>query len=128
VVSTSSSHGLLDSVRQIGENLLGTVHDRLELFSLELQEEKFRVIRMLILANAAIFSGFLALIFISLTVTYLFWEHARIWVLGGFAFFYTAIFVGLALAVLRGAHRETAPFGSSRREIASDRDAFRRGG
>lgn len=124
-MSTSSSHGFLDSVRQLGENLVSTVHDRLELFSLELQEEKFRIIRILVLANGAIFSLFLALIFLSLTITYLFWDAARIWVLVGFTFFYTVLFGGIVLALKKVASRLSAPFEDTRREIAHDRDALR---
>lgn len=123
---SSSSHGFLDSVRQLGENLLSTVHDRLELLTLELQEEKLRILRILVLINAAIFSAFLALIFLSVTITYLFWESARIWVLAGFTVLYFAAFTGLVIALKRGASRLTVPFEDTRREIAADRDSLRR--
>jgi uncharacterized membrane protein YqjE len=119
----SSSHGFIDSLRQLGDNLLGTVHDRLELLAVELQEEKFRILRILILANAAIFSAFLALIFLSITITYLFWDSARVWVLAGFTVLYAAICIGIVLALKKGAARLSVPFEDTRREIAADRDA-----
>jgi uncharacterized membrane protein YqjE len=104
--------------------LVGSAHDRIELFSIELQEEKLRIFRVLILINAAIFSAFLALIFISLVVVYLFWETARLGVLSGFAVFYSAAFAGLVIALKRYLATLPGPFESTRQELAADRDVL----
>ena len=122
--SPSSLPGILSSLRQFADGLLGSVHDRLELFSIELQEEKLRVFRILILINAAIFSAFLALTFISLVVVYLFWDTARIWVLSGFAVFYTAAFIALVRAFKLFIAKQPKVFEATRHELAADRDAL----
>ena len=122
--SPSSLPGILSSLRQFADGLLGSVHDRLELFSIELQEEKLRIYRILFLINAAIFSAFLALIFISLVIVYLFWDTARLGVLSGFAVFYSAAFLGVVLALQKFLARQPKPFEATRQELAADRDAL----
>ena len=53
--------GFLASFRALGDVMLATVSDRLELFSVELQEEKFRLIQIFIWISAAIFTGMMAI-------------------------------------------------------------------
>jgi uncharacterized membrane protein YqjE len=122
--SPSSLPGILNSLRQFADGLLGSVYDRLELFSIELQEEKLRIFRILILINAAIFSAFLALIFISLVIVYLFWDTARLGVLSGFAVFYSAAFAVVVVALKKFLASQPKPFEITRQELAADRDAL----
>jgi len=75
---STPSAGILHSVRTFADNLLATVQDRIELVSVELQEEKLRLIKVFIWISAAIFSSVLALMFASITIVYLFWESARL--------------------------------------------------
>ena len=49
--------GLMGAFRTLGDGLMASVQDRLELFSLELQEEKFRLIRIFCWISAALFTG-----------------------------------------------------------------------
>src|SRR5207248_1856103 len=51
------SSGLLGSLRGFADGLLGSVHDRVELFSLELHEEKHRLVQILIWISAIVFTG-----------------------------------------------------------------------
>ena len=122
--SPSSLPGILNSLRQFADGLLGSVHDRLELFSIELQEEKLRAFRILILINAAIFCAFLALIFISMVVVYLFWDTARLYVLISFAIFYSAAFAGVVIALKKFIAAQPKPFEATRHELTADRDAL----
>ena len=91
------SPGILHSFRVLGDGLLATVQDRLELFLVELQEEKFRLIQIFFWISAAVFTGMMAMMFASLSVVYLFWESARLAVLVGLTFFYMA-----AVLLVRG--------------------------
>jgi uncharacterized membrane protein YqjE len=113
--------GLLGSLRGLADGLLETARDRLELFALELHEEKFRLIQLFIWISAAIFSGFLAITFASLTVVYLFWETARLAVLGGFALFYGAVFVTVLVYCRKFIARQPKPFGATITELQNDR-------
>lgn len=112
--------GFLDSLRRLGANLLGTVHDRVELFAVELHEEKLRLMQLLLWLGAIAFAGVMALTFVSLTLVYLFWDSARLAVLGGLALFYLAALGGVALAFRRYLARQPRPFASTLSELKED--------
>lgn len=117
--------GLIGAWRTLGESLLGTVQDRLELFSVELQEEKFRLIRTFVWISAAVFTGMMAITFASLTVVYLFWDSARLGVLGGLTVFYTGALVLITAALRRYLARQPRPFAATREELGADRACIR---
>ena len=126
--TASSSHvGFLSSFRALGDGLLATVQDRLELLSVELQEEKFRLIQTFIWISAAVFTGMMALTFASLTLVYLFWESARLAVLGGLTVFYAGALVAIIVAFRRFIARQPRPFTATRQEIGEDRACIRNG-
>jgi uncharacterized membrane protein YqjE len=120
-----SSTGLISSFRLLGDNLLGTVQDRLELFSVELQEEKFRLILTFVWISAAVFTGMMALAFASLTVVYLFWESARLAVLSGLTVLYAIALVLTIVSFRRFIARQPSPFSATRQEIGKDRTCIR---
>ena len=117
--------GFLASFRALGDVLLATVSDRLELFSVELQEEKFRLIRIFLWISAGIFAGMMAVTFASLTLVYLFWESARLAVLGGLAAFYGGALVAIIIAFRRFLSRQPQPFAATLQEIKEDRACIR---
>ena len=119
------STGFLHSFRVLGDSLLGTVQDRLQLFSVELQEEKFRLIQTFIWISAAIFSGVMAVAFASLTLVYFFWESARLAVLGGLTAFYAAALVAIIIGFRRFIARQPRPFAATLQELAEDRACIR---
>ena len=119
--------GFLDSFRALGDGLLATVHDRIELFSVELQEEKFRLVQTFFWISAAIFTGMMAITFASLTLVYLFWDSARLTVLGGLAFLYTGVLVAIIVAFRRYLARQPNPFAATLNEIGEDRACIRPG-
>ena len=117
--------GFLHSFRVLGDGLLATVEDRLALFSIELQEEKFRLIQTFAWISAALFAGMMAITFASLTLVYLFWESARLAVLGGLAVLYAGTMVALVITLRRFLARQPEPFAASLQEIKSDRACIR---
>jgi uncharacterized membrane protein YqjE len=117
--------GFLSSFRALGDSLLATVQDRLELFSVELQEEKFRLIQTFIWISAAVFTGMMAITFASLTLVYFFWASARLAVLGGLAAFYAGALVAIIVAFRRYIARQPSPFLATRQEIGEDRSCIR---
>ncbi len=122
-----ASPGFLGSFRMLGDSLLAGVQDRLSLLSLELQEEKFRLIQTFLWISAAVFTGVLAIAFVSLTLVYLFWESARLAVLGGLALFYTATFVSILFAFRSFLARQPRPFAATLQELDTDRSCMRNG-
>ena len=117
--------GFLGSFRILGDGLLATVEDRLRLFSIELQEEKFRLIQIFAWISAALFAGMMAITFASLALVYLFWESARLAVLGGLAVLYAGAMVAIILALRRFFARLPEPFAATLQEIGSDRACIR---
>jgi uncharacterized membrane protein YqjE len=124
VDTSESSPGLLNSLRQFGGGLLASVQDRLELVSLELQEEKLRLIQTFILISAAFFAGAMALTFASLTLVYLFWDTARFAVLGGLALIYAVAAVAICIALRRFLARQPRPFAATIDELKQDRECI----
>jgi uncharacterized membrane protein YqjE len=101
------------------------MQDRLELFSVELQEEKYRLIQTFVWIVAAVFTGMMAITFASLTLVYVFWESARLAVLGGLALFYAGVLVAIVIAYRRFIARQPSPFLATRQEIGKDRACIR---
>ena len=123
--ATPAPMGYLSSLRSLGEGLLASVQDRLELFTVELQEEKFRLIQTFIWISAAVFTGMMAITFASLTLVYLFWESARLAVLGGLTVLYTGALVVIIIAFRRYRARQPSPFAATLHEIGEDRACIR---
>jgi uncharacterized membrane protein YqjE len=118
--------GFMGTLRVLGDSLMTTVHDRLELFSLELQEEKFRLIRTFCWISAALFTAMMTVMLASLTLVYLFWESARLAVLGGLTLLYAAALVAIILAFRRHLARLPRPFSATLDELTEDRACIRK--
>jgi uncharacterized membrane protein YqjE len=69
--------GILGSVARIVETVLATVQNRLELFAVELKEEKGHLIQLLILAVVVVILGLMALILLTFAIIAWFWESGR---------------------------------------------------
>ena len=120
-----ASSGFLGSLRALGDGLLATVQDRIELVSVELQEEKIRLIRIFVWICAAVFTGVMAITFASITLVYLFWESARLAVLGGLTVLYSGALLVIMIAFRRYLARQPKPFAATLDEIGDDRACIR---
>ncbi len=123
--ASAGETGLLGSVRALGDGLLASVQDRLELLSVEVHEEKMRLIQIFLWISAAVFTGMMAITFASLTLVYLFWASARLAVLGGLAVFYAAALLAILIAFRRYLARQAVPFAATLQEIREDRACIR---
>lgn len=119
--SPPSSVGFLGALSKLCEGLVVGVEQRIALLSAELQEEKLRLIQIFIWISALVFSGMMAVSFASLLLVYVFWESARLWVLGGLAMFYAGVFLTVLLAFRRYLARQPQPFAATISELAEDR-------
>jgi uncharacterized membrane protein YqjE len=118
--------GFLDSIRALGDGVLASIRERLELLAIEVQEEKLRLIQTYIWISAALFTGALALIFGSLTLVYVFWESARLAVLGGLTLLYASALVIILAAFRRFRRRQPKPFAATLEELQEDRACIRK--
>jgi uncharacterized membrane protein YqjE len=122
---TPAPNGIIGSLRSLGDGLLSSVEDRLELFAVEVQQEKFRLIQMEFWIWGVIFTGMMAITFASLAMVYIFWESARVAVLGGLAVMYSVAFVAIIIAFRRFLMRQPLPFEGTLRELREDRECIR---
>ena len=115
-----TSFSLLDSLRRIGNTLLGQLQNRVDLFALELQEEKQWLVATILWAGGAIFFCGLAIIFVAFTVVWLVPDSARGWVLVGIS----TLFVALAISGVTGLRRllreKPSAFAESVSELKKD--------
>jgi uncharacterized membrane protein YqjE len=123
--ATHGPAGFVGSLRSLGDGLLAVVQDRLKLVSIEVQEEKFRLIRTFVWISAAVFAGMLTITFASLTLVYLFWETARVAVLGGLTALYAGALTVIIVAFRRYLARQPNPFAATLHEIGEDRACIR---
>ncbi len=123
--STAASVGYLSSLRTLGDGFLAGAHERIELFTVELREEKFRQMQTFIWLSAAVFTGMMAITFASLTLVYLFWESSRLAVLGGLTVIYAGALVVIIIAFRGFLARQPNPFAATLQEIEEDRACIR---
>ena len=78
---TESSPGLFSSLKGLLNTALAGVENRVELFLVELREERIRVFDVLLLGCAAAVVGFMALLTVTATLVVISWDSARVPVL-----------------------------------------------
>lgn len=110
-----------NQIRALGDRVLATVQGRLELISIELQEEKFRLIQTFIWISTAVFVTMMAITFASITIVYAFDESLRLIVLGGLTTLYVIAAIVTVICFRRYLARQPRPFDDTLDEIEKDR-------
>jgi uncharacterized membrane protein YqjE len=113
--------GFLASFRALGDGLAASLQDRLELLSVEMQEEKFRLIQIFIWISAAVFTGMMTLAFASLTLVYFCPPDARLAALGGLTLLYATALGVIVVTFRRYLARQPKPFAATLHELGEDR-------
>ncbi|NWA00049.1 phage holin family protein [Pseudomonas gingeri] len=110
------------STRRLGAAFLGLLHSHVELFGIELQEQKARTVSLLLFAGLALVFALLLLIGLSALVLILVWDTYRLTGIIGLCAFYTlaALFCGLRLK--SAIFDESSPFNATLEELANDRE------
>jgi uncharacterized membrane protein YqjE len=116
-----ASVGFVQAFRTLGDGLLATVQDRVALFSVEVHEEKLRLVRTFIWISAAMFTAMMALICGSMALVYVFWESARLSVLGSLTCVYAIALGVLVLTLRRFLSRQPSPFAATLQAMNDDR-------
>ena len=118
-----NEENLLTSAKRILRSGSHLVESRVELFLLELQEERVRVgVALLLLLAGSIFA-LMALVMATFTILVAFWDSHRIAVLVALTIAYTAGAVSAALSLRRRLHRWQA-FSASLEQIRKDWECF----
>ncbi len=115
------------SLKGMAATVLELLQLRLELFSIEAQEEVLRVGALLVYGAVAVAFLSVGVVLLALLITVALWDTHRLLALAGF----TALFLGLGgWAVWRARERVrsgTALFSASVEELRQDREALRSG-
>jgi uncharacterized membrane protein YqjE len=113
--------GMMDSVRSFLASWVAVLKTRVDIVSLEIEEQREWMQQMVLLAVAALFCVSLGLILATLWVVVFFWDtQGRLWVLGGFALLYL---IGAAVLALSLRHKlKTKPkiFATTAGELSKD--------
>src|SRR6266513_2935180 len=98
-MSEPHEQGLFSSLKRLLDGSLATLQNRIELFAVELHEEKCRLIEVIILAAALVALATVTLALVTLTIVVLLWDNARVAALITLSVIYlgTTVFVCRAL-------------------------------
>lgn len=113
---------LLSLLRKAALTGLGALQNRGELFLVELQEEKNRVVELFIWVAAVCFGGIMFMGVLTATIILLVPRDSRVYAAGGFALFYLVVTI-LALLNLKALVKKAAlPFSSTVDEVKRDQE------
>lgn len=113
-----TSPGLFKSLRRILARLVATFQTRAELFAVELQEERYRFIELLLLTGAALLLGGLALLLLSITVILVFSPPLRVYAALGLVLIYGLAAAGMIWKIKRKLRDE--PFSETIGQLKKD--------
>jgi uncharacterized membrane protein YqjE len=112
--------------RRLASNAMGAVQNRIELFALELREEKNQAVHVLIWVCAAVLCGLMALVAVTAAVILFVPEDKRAYAAGGFAVLYLALAVVAYLKARGRMKDETPPFSATIDEFRKDQEWLQR--
>ena len=118
-----STGGIFSSLRRILDGGLALVQNRVELFAVELHEEKCRLVEAILLVAALAALGSLTLAVVTVLVVLFFWDGSRLAALAVLAVLYAAA----TLAVwrrLRARLDKPAALSQTVEEIKKDRECL----
>jgi uncharacterized membrane protein YqjE len=104
---------------RLAQTGLCALQNRIELFALEWEEERIRMMETLVWGVALVLLGVLTVLLVTATVIFLFPQELRIYVALGFAVLYLIGAIMAAVRVSRVVRRE--PFPESLAQIRKDR-------
>jgi uncharacterized membrane protein YqjE len=111
--------GLFSSLKGIVTTLLTTGRTRLELLGNEIEEEKLRALRLLLLGQAMMFCLGIGVLLAVAWLALLFWD-SKLLVMGGFATLFILLGGAFLRAFLGATHRSQPVFASSLAELEED--------
>ena len=116
--------GLFVSLRGLIATAIALAQTRLELLATEFEEEKLRLLGIVLYGVAAFFMLGAGLVLLAIFLTVAFWDSHRLWVLGAL----TAVFLfagfGSLLLALRKVRAGSRLFSASLAEMAQDHHAL----
>jgi uncharacterized membrane protein YqjE len=124
VTNPVKSGGLLDSLSALAAMLVASVHTRIELLAIDLEEGYRRWLTLFLLVQAALFCIGVGLLLATAMIIVIYWDSHRLLVLGAVAGAY--VIAGLAFLVFARYTANTRPrlFATSLSELVKDGQQF----
>jgi uncharacterized membrane protein YqjE len=122
-----ATHGPIDSAKNVIESVLGLFEKRFELAATELQEEKYRLVDLLVRLAVVGVLGLMALIVMTILLIVLSWDTvARPYVIVGLALAYGISAWRCYVSLKRSVEDGPSPFSATVDELRKDREWFQR--
>ncbi len=119
--------GVTESLFRLSGTVVAMLRTRLELATVEFEEERERAAELLLLVVCSVVLGLFALLFASLFVIAWYWETAyRMWVIGGVTLFYVALAAALVMRLQQRRRDKPPAFAATLSELGRDVSALRR--
>jgi uncharacterized membrane protein YqjE len=122
---TGPAAGLFDSARNLFASVVTIVQTRLDLLTIEVQEEVQRAAVLLIWAFIGLLSGLMALLLGAFTVIFAFWETYRVAAALSVTGFFLIIAVAAILVLTSKIRSKPRILDATRSELEQDRDRLR---
>lgn len=124
-MNTTPPLRLAASLKGLAGTVLTLLQVRLELLSVEAQEEVVRVVSLLLCGAVAVIFLALGLCFVAILITVALWETQRLLALAVFATLFLALGGVAACLAYQRARRGSALFAASLTELRQDREQLR---
>ena len=115
---------IINRLKGTTKSLLALAENRLALLAVEIEAEKLRLISLLLIGGSVLFFIGFGLLFGMLTLTLIFWDIHKEWVLGGFAVLFLIVGLFLLKWLLCLTKQPSALFSASIEELKKDQNAM----
>lgn len=112
--------GLLQSIKHLGQSLLGSARTRLDILATEIEEERLRLEQLVLVALAAAVCLGMALVLCVAFVVIYFWDTHRLLAVGLLALAFLALSAVLGAILRTMVKTRPKPFAITRGELAKD--------
>ena len=117
----SPQAGLFDSLKALLATLFGIAQTRVELISIEVEEQLARLVSLLVWGLVALFFAFAGVMFSAIAFIVLFWDSNRVLAAAGLAAAFVLLAVIAVLGFIARAKARPRLFKASLDELAKDR-------
>jgi uncharacterized membrane protein YqjE len=121
-VSGDAGAGIVQSLRNLAATLVALLRTRFELLATEIEEERIRLLQLLLWAAVALFFFAVGIVLLVILFVAVFWDSYRITAIVTLAGIFLAAGVGAALSVCNRVKARPRLFSASLDELARDKD------
>lgn len=116
----SQSQGLVHSLKNLGATGVAILYTRLQLVSNEIQEEKERLIELMVYAVVGVFCASFGMLLLTFYIVVAFWDTNRLAVLAVMTMLYLALGVAALITLRSKAKAHAALFTATLTELKKD--------